>query len=63
MKRPTRTYHVARVETSEDAMEAAALARAKKAGLSEPVIKEVHNVGIADDGVALVQYVCEEAKR
>lgn len=62
MKRPARVYHVARCDTSEDACEAAALARAARV-LRDPIIVEAHNCGIARDGIALVQYVMEEAQR
>ena len=62
MKKPAgaRVYDVRRMDTSEDAAEAAALGRASRV-LEHPVIVQVIGCGIAADGVPLVQYVMEES--
>jgi len=62
MKKPAgaRVYDVRRMDTSEDAAEAAALARGARV-LVSPVIVQVIGCGIAADGVPLVQYVMEES--
>lgn len=48
-------YDVRRMDTSEDAAERAALARAARV-LADPVITRIVSAGVATDGIPLVQY-------